>query len=108
MNENWLESIQLKNGTTLVSILGYLGDEDFYAMYDIILELLHPDSPTYGVDSMGPFEMMDMSGLDTFPHVTEILEKLPVTSWACPESVKAKIAEGKYGRKSGEGWHKYN
>ena len=57
---------------------------------------------------MGPFEMMDLSGLDTFPHVTEILEKLPVTSWACPESVKAKIAEGKYGRKSGEGWHKYN
>ena len=33
---------------------------------------------------MGPFEMMDLSGLDTFPHVTEILEKLPVTSWACP------------------------
>ena len=49
MNKNWLESIQLKNGTTLVSILGYLGDEDFYAMYDIILDLLHPDSPTYGV-----------------------------------------------------------
>ena len=22
-------------------------------MYDIILELLHPDTPTYGVDSMG-------------------------------------------------------
>ena len=53
MNQEWLESIQLKNGTTLVSVLGYLGDEDFYAMYDIILELLHPDSPTYGVDSMG-------------------------------------------------------
>ena len=57
---------------------------------------------------MGPFEMMDLSGLDTFPHVTEILEKLPVTSWACPKSVQDKIAEGKFGRKSGEGWHKYN
>ena len=57
---------------------------------------------------MGPFEMMDLSGLDTFPHVTETLEKLSVTTWACPESVKAKIAEGKFGRKSGEGWHKYN
>ncbi len=53
MNQEWLESVQLKNGTTLVSVLDYLGDEDFYAMYDIILELLHPDSPTYGVDSMG-------------------------------------------------------
>jgi 3-hydroxybutyryl-CoA dehydrogenase len=57
---------------------------------------------------MGPFEMMDLSGLDTFPHVTETLEALSVTPWSCPESVKAKIAEGKFGRKSGEGWHKYN
>jgi 3-hydroxybutyryl-CoA dehydrogenase len=57
---------------------------------------------------MGPFEMMDLSGLDTFPHVTETLEALSVTPWSCPESVKQKIAEGKFGRKSGEGWHKYN
>ena len=57
---------------------------------------------------MGPFEMMDMSGLDTFPHVTETMEALPVTTWKCPESVKKLVAEGKYGRKSGEGWHKYN
>ncbi len=57
---------------------------------------------------MGPFEMMDMSGLDTFPHVTETLEALPVTGWACPESVKELVKEGKYGRKTGEGWHKYN
>ena len=57
---------------------------------------------------MGPFEMMDMSGLDTFPHVTETMEALPVTTWKCPESVKKLVAEGKFGRKSGEGWHKYN
>ena len=57
---------------------------------------------------MGPFEMMDMSGLDTFPHVTETMESLPVTTWKCPESVKKLVAEGKFGRKSGEGWHKYN
>jgi 3-hydroxybutyryl-CoA dehydrogenase len=57
---------------------------------------------------MGPFEMMDLSGLDTFPHVTEILEGLPVTSWKCPDAVQKKIDEGKFGRKTGEGWHKYN
>lgn len=56
---------------------------------------------------MGPFEMMDLSGLDTFPHVTEILEGLPVTSWKCPDSVQKLIDEGKYGRKTGEGWHNY-
>lgn len=51
--DNRLEEYTLRNGSVLVSILDYLGDEDFYAMYDIILELLKPDTPTYGVDSMG-------------------------------------------------------
>ena len=31
-----LEEIQLKNGSVLVSIEGYSGESDFYAMYDII------------------------------------------------------------------------
>lgn len=56
---------------------------------------------------LGPFEMMDMSGLDTFPHVTETLESLPVTGWECPASVKELISQGRYGRKNGEGWYKY-
>lgn len=57
---------------------------------------------------LGPFEMMDLSGLDTFPHVTESLESLPITTWQCPASVKELVAEGKLGRKSGEGWYTYH
>ena len=56
---------------------------------------------------MGPFEMMDMSGLDTFPHVTETLEALPVTTWKCPEAVEKLVADGKFGRKNGHGWYDY-
>ncbi len=56
---------------------------------------------------LGPFEMMDMSGLDTFPHVCETLQSLPVTDWSTPESVKRLLADGKLGRKSGHGWHDY-
>ena len=56
---------------------------------------------------MGPFEMMDMSGLDTFPHVTETLEALPVTTWKCPESVQKLVDAGKFGRKNGHGWYDY-
>lgn len=47
-----LKEMQLKNGSVLVSITGYSGETDFYAMYDIIKELLEPEHATYGVDSM--------------------------------------------------------
>ncbi len=56
---------------------------------------------------LGPFEMMDMSGLDTFPHVVDTLGSLPVTEWKTPETVKELVAAGKFGRKSGEGFYKY-
>ncbi|MGI5970689.1 MAG: 3-hydroxyacyl-CoA dehydrogenase family protein [Oscillospiraceae bacterium] len=57
---------------------------------------------------MGPFEMMDLSGIDTFPAVCDSLSSLPVTDWSTPASVKKLVSEGKYGQKSGEGWHVYN
>ena len=56
---------------------------------------------------LGPFEMMDMSGLDTFPHVCETLQSLPATDWSTPDSVKKLLADGRLGRKSGRGWHDY-
>ncbi|NLA85840.1 MAG: 3-hydroxyacyl-CoA dehydrogenase family protein [Clostridiales bacterium] len=56
---------------------------------------------------MGPFELMDMSGIDTFPHVCGSLIDLPVTNWDCPEVIRSLIAEGKNGRKSGQGFYSY-
>lgn len=47
-----LEEMQLKNGSLLVSVTGYSGETDFYAMYDVIKELINPEEATYGVDSM--------------------------------------------------------
>ena len=46
------QEIKLKNGSVMVAITGYSGEDDFYAMYDIIKELLQPEHITYGVDSM--------------------------------------------------------
>lgn len=46
------QEIKLRNGDVLVSVNGYSGEDDFYAMYDIIKELLAPEHATYGVDSM--------------------------------------------------------
>ena len=43
---------QLKNNTVLITANGYRGEDDFYAMYDLIKEIVQPDSITFGVDSM--------------------------------------------------------
>lgn len=66
----------------------------------------------YGLNHpVAPFQMMDMGGLDTFPHVCESLQTLntkgAVERFECPESMKALHAAGKFGRKAGEGWYKY-
>lgn len=47
-----IKSYTLKNGSVLVSINGYWGEDDFYMMYDIIKELLNPEQIKFGVDSM--------------------------------------------------------
>ncbi|MBE6992616.1 MAG: 3-hydroxyacyl-CoA dehydrogenase family protein [Ruminococcaceae bacterium] len=67
----------------------------------------------YGLNHpVPPFQMMDMGGLDTFPHVCESLQTLESKGAAerfeCPESMKALYAAGKFGRKAGEGWYVYN
>ncbi len=49
---NYIERITLRNGTVMINLLDYCGDDDFYAMYQVILDVLSPDQPTYGVDSM--------------------------------------------------------
>lgn len=46
------QEIKLKNGSVLVAVTGYGGEDDFYAMYDVIKELIQPEHITYGVDSM--------------------------------------------------------
>lgn len=66
----------------------------------------------YGLNHpVPPFQMMDMGGLDTFPHVCESLQTLntkgAVERFECPESMKELYAAGKFGRKAGEGWYKY-
>ncbi len=66
----------------------------------------------YGLNHpVPPFQMMDMGGLDTFPHVCESLQTLPSKGaherFECPESMLELYKAGKFGRKAGEGWYKY-
>lgn len=58
---------------------------------------------------MGPFELLDLTGLDVSGKVMEsIYEQFQQEPRFRPSSLVApRIAAGLYGRKSGEGWYRY-
>ncbi|MCR4442382.1 MAG: 3-hydroxyacyl-CoA dehydrogenase family protein [Peptococcaceae bacterium] len=57
---------------------------------------------------MGPFALMDLGGLDTFPSICEYLfAEFKDPKWATPQSIKANVRAGRYGVKNGRGWYDY-
>ncbi len=58
---------------------------------------------------MGPFELMDLTGVDIALHVTEYLYKElnKESKWSAPTLLRSMIRAGKLGRKTGAGWYKY-
>ena len=57
---------------------------------------------------IGPLALSDLIGLDTVLHIMNVLhEGLNDDKYAPADLLKAMVAEGKLGRKSGEGFYKY-
>jgi 3-hydroxybutyryl-CoA dehydrogenase len=58
---------------------------------------------------MGPFELLDLTGLDVSAKVmTSIYEQFQEEPRFRPSSlVPPRVAAGLYGRKTGEGWYRY-
>ena len=57
---------------------------------------------------MGPFELMDYTGVDIGVDVMNYLyNESKDMRWNPPQTVKALIRAGRLGRKSGAGWYKY-
>jgi len=58
---------------------------------------------------MGPFELMDLTGVDIAHHVADYLYKElnKESKWSIPVLLKSMIRAGKLGRKTGGGWYKY-
>ncbi|MFW6147407.1 MAG: 3-hydroxyacyl-CoA dehydrogenase family protein [Thermodesulfobacteriota bacterium] len=56
---------------------------------------------------MGPFELMDLTGIDIAYYVTEYFYKElnKESKWAAPNMLKTMVRAGKLGRKSGGGWY---
>jgi 3-hydroxybutyryl-CoA dehydrogenase len=58
---------------------------------------------------MGPFELMDLTGVDIAYFVTEYLHKElnKELKWASPNLLKTMIRANRLGRKTGGGWYDY-
>ncbi len=56
---------------------------------------------------MGPFELMDLTGIDIAYHVTEYLfkELNKELKWVSPNLLKTMIRAGRLGKKTGAGWY---
>jgi 3-hydroxybutyryl-CoA dehydrogenase len=59
---------------------------------------------------MGPFELMDLTGIDIAYFVTEYFYKElnKESKWAAPNLLKTMIRANKLGRKTGGGWYDYS
>jgi len=57
---------------------------------------------------MGPFELMDLTGIDIAYFVTEYLYKElnKENKWVAPNLMKTMVRAGKFGKKTGGGWYK--
>lgn len=58
---------------------------------------------------MGPFTLMDFSGLDMmYRSVKQRYEELPIPEFVPPPLLKRMVLAGRLGRKTGKGWYEYN
>jgi 3-hydroxybutyryl-CoA dehydrogenase len=58
---------------------------------------------------MGPFELMDLTGVDIGLHVIDYLyrELNKESKWSAPTLLRSMVRAGKLGRKTGGGWYGY-
>ena len=56
---------------------------------------------------MGPLELTDLVGLDVRLHIADYLAEAIDPRFRPPEILRSKVGEGKLGKKSGEGFYRW-
>lgn len=57
---------------------------------------------------MGPFELMDFTGVEIAVHVADYLfDESKDMKWNPPQTIKALVRAGRLGKKTGAGWYDY-
>lgn len=46
------DTYTMRNGAVLISVKGFVGDDDYYRMHALIKDVIKPDDEGYSVDSM--------------------------------------------------------
>lgn len=58
---------------------------------------------------MGPFELMDFTGVEISVHVADYLfNEFKESKWNAPQALKAVVRAGRLGKKTGAGWFDYD
>lgn len=58
---------------------------------------------------MGPFELMDFTGVEISVHVADYLfSEFKDSKWNAPQAIKAVVRAGRLGKKTGAGWFDYD
>lgn len=83
----------------------YIASQGFATPEDIDKAIVSTFGPRYTFE--GPFALSDFAGIDIYERLGILLPPVLNSSIECPTILKEKIAEGKLGVKTGEGFYSY-
>lgn len=83
----------------------YIASQGFATPEDIDKAIVSTFGPRYTFE--GPFALCDFAGIDIYERLGILLPPMLNSSMECPPILLEKIAEGKLGVKSGEGFYSY-